>query len=205
MDVVITDQYGNFVTSRPVSFTAPKSGAGGLFANGTTTAIVTSINGAAPAPVFTANHTAGTYQVVVATGGLSATFTLTNNPGPAFAIAAVPGTTLQSVAINTAFTDLAVVVTDQYGNPITDANSNPAGNRVSITFTAPTTGASGVFSNNKNTITVTVGAGGIASVPFKANGKAGSYKVTAKLILPVLRTFTVTFDLTNEQQVIGVG
>jgi hypothetical protein len=65
-----------------------------------------------------------------------------------------------------------------------------------VTFTAPSSGASGTFSNGTNSITVhttTLGSVGDAnSGPFKANGIAGSYTVTASI--PGLGTddFTLT-------------
>ena len=66
-----------------------------------------------------------------------------------------------------------------------------------VTFTAPSSGASGTFSNGTNSITVhttTLGSVGDAnSGPFKANGIAGSYTVTASI--PGLGTDN--FTLTN--------
>jgi hypothetical protein len=64
-----------------VTFTAPSSGAGGNFGSGATTATVTTdANGNATSPAFTANGTAGTYNVVATAQGVSgsATFALTN-------------------------------------------------------------------------------------------------------------------------------
>jgi hypothetical protein len=64
-----------------VTFTAPSSGAGGNFGSGATTATVTTdANGNATSPAFTANGTAGTYNVVATAQGVTgnATFALTN-------------------------------------------------------------------------------------------------------------------------------
>jgi hypothetical protein len=96
------------------------------------------------------------------------------------------GTTPQSTAVNTAFADaLAVTVTDAGGSPV------PA---VDVTFTAPGSGASGVFSNSTTTITVATNASGVAAAPFTANGTAGGpYTVSAV----ASGLTTVNFSLTN--------
>jgi hypothetical protein len=79
----------------------------------------------------------------------------------------------QSATINTAFgTALTVVVKDAGG--VTIPSYNP------VTFTAPATGASGMFSNSTNTINGTTNGSGVVSETFTANGTAGGpYSVTA--------------------------
>ncbi len=62
-----------------------------------------------------------------------------------------------------------------------------------VTFTAPSSGASGVFTNGTNTITATT-VNGYVSVPFTANGITGSYTVTAT----IANGPTFTFNLTNQ-------
>ena len=62
------------------------------------------------------------------------------------------GTTPQSATINTAFTNaLSVTVKDAGTNPVSGVN---------VTFTAPGSGASGLFSNSTTTITVATNAVG---------------------------------------------
>ena len=92
----------------------------------------------------------------------------------------------QSATISTPFaTPLSVTVKDAGSNPVSG---------VSVTFTAPSSGASGTFSNSTNTITVATNASGIASAPFTANSVAGGpYTVTAS----VTGLTTVNFSLTN--------
>ncbi len=72
----------------------------------------------------------------------------------------------QSVAHNTAFpTNFSVTVLDAGNNPI---------NGVSVTFTAPASGASGKFANNTNTTTATTNASGVATATtYTANSTAG--------------------------------
>ena len=60
---------GNPQNAIPVTFTAPGSGASGTFPGASTTAIVnTNSSGVATAPTFTANGTAGSYNVVASIG-----------------------------------------------------------------------------------------------------------------------------------------
>ena len=96
------------------------------------------------------------------------------------------GTTPQSATVSTAFANaLAVTVRDAGNNPVAGVN---------VTFTAPGSGASGVFSNSTATITVATNASGVASAPFTANGTAGGpYTVTAA----ATGLTTVNFSLTN--------
>src|SRR5438445_800602 len=96
------------------------------------------------------------------------------------------GTTPQSATINTAFANpLAVTVQDAGNNPVSGVN---------VTFTAPGSGASGVFSNSTGTIVVATNASGVASAPFTANATAGGpYTVTAG----ATGLTTVNFSLTN--------
>jgi hypothetical protein len=73
---------GSPASGVPVTFTAPSSGPGGVFMNGTATeADTTDSNGVATSSVFTANRTAGTYTVTVVAAGdpTSVQFNLTNN------------------------------------------------------------------------------------------------------------------------------
>src|SRR5437660_7265578 len=96
------------------------------------------------------------------------------------------GTTPQSATISTAFAS-SVVLT------VKDAGSNPVSG-VNVTFTAPGSGASGVFSNSTATITVATDASGVASTPFTANATAGGpYTVTAA----ATGLTPVNFSLTN--------
>ena len=66
----------------------------------------------------------------------------------------------------------------------------------SVTFTAPSTGASGIFSNGTNSITVKTTplgtAGNANSGPFTANGTPGTYAFTATISGFGTNTFTMT-------------
>jgi hypothetical protein len=182
----VTDGFGNPVSAATVTFNAPASGASGTFAGGVNTA-TTSALGVATAAVFTANTTAGTYTVTATAGTVTTSpgFALTNQAGAAASIAATGGTP-QTATINTAFTHrLAATVKDSFGNPV-------AG--VTVTFNAPTSGASGTFAGGVNTARTS--ALGVATAQvFTANGTAGSYTVTAKT---GALTTSPGFALTNQ-------
>src|SRR5581483_12003993 len=113
LKVVAKDAQGNVVPGATVNFSAPTSGASGTWAGGgAITTAVTDGTGTATSPTLTANSKAGSFTVTASVGGASTTFSLTNNPGPAAAIAATAGSN-QSAAIGTAFAaQLQATVTD---------------------------------------------------------------------------------------------
>ncbi|HLB90922.1 MAG TPA: hypothetical protein VJK27_01195 [Terriglobales bacterium] len=158
-----------------VTFTAPATGASGIFSNGTNTETdTTNSSGVVTSSPFTANGIIGADTVVASVAGVTASvnFLLTNTSGPAASIAATSGS-LQVALINTAFgAPLVATVFDSNSNPVTGA---------AVTFTAPATGASGVFSSNSTTTeTDTTNASGVAtSSTFKANATTGGFTVTA--------------------------
>jgi hypothetical protein len=105
-----------------------------------------------------------------------------NTVGPA--LSASSGTT-QSAAVGTAFgSPLTVRLTDPCGAPLSGAT---------VTFTAPTSGASAVLSGGS----AVTGSDGTASLTASANGIAGSYVVAASVY-----GLTADFSLTNVAQVV---
>jgi len=182
----VQDIYGNGVPNKTVTFNAPTSGPSGTFAGGVNTA-ATNSHGVATAPVFTANTAVGSYTVTadIATFTTSPGFALTNQPGAPATITATAGTP-QTATVNKAFaTNLSVTVVDAFSNPVPNAT---------VTFNAPTSGASGTFAGGVNT--ATTNAEGVATAAvFKANTKAGSYTVTATA---GVATTSPGFALTNK-------
>jgi hypothetical protein len=92
----------------------------------------------------------------------------------------------QSATVGTAFTTaLSVTVTNSSGAPL---------NNISVTFTAPASGASGTFASNSTaTETDTTNSSGVATASaFTANTTAGAYTVTA-----AAGTASGSFSLTN--------
>ena len=179
----VRDAANNPVSGITVTFAAPGTGASGTFAGGANTA-VTNASGIATSATFTANSTSGAYSVTASAGGVSTTFSLSNTPGPAGSITSTSGTG-QSTQINTAFSaPLVATVRDAGGNPVSG---------VTVTFTAPPSGASGSFAGGVNT--AVTDASGVATSPaFSANGTIGSYTVTASA--PGVAT-AASFTLTN--------
>ena len=180
----VKDSGGNPVQGVTVTFTAPGSGASGSFAGGIKTA-TTNSSGVATSAVFTANAIAGSYTVAATVAGVTtaANFALTNTAGTASSITATSGTP-QSAGINTAFAaPLVATVKDSGGNPVQG---------VTVTFTAPASGASGSFAGSN---TATTNASGVAtSTVFTANATAGSYTVAATVAGV---TTAANFALTN--------
>ncbi len=114
---------------------------------------------------------AGTYRLTAETTGYASaesnSFNIT--AGPPSAIQATGGTP-QSAIILTVFGE-ALQVT------ITDAGANPIGG-VPVVFTAPTSGATGLF-GGQSSVTVNTDVHGHATAIITANSVAGSYQVTA--------------------------
>jgi hypothetical protein len=179
-----------------VTFTAPANGASGTFttSSAATETDTTNASGVATSSVFTANTTAGAYTVTASATGASnpANFSLTNTAGAAATINATSGTP-QSTTVSTAFAAPLVAT-------VLDSDSNPVSG-VAVTFTAPASGASGLFTSNSTTTeTDTTNASGVAtSSAFTANAIVGGpYNViaTSGALTPV------NFVLTNTAVVV---
>jgi Bacterial Ig-like domain (group 1)/Viral BACON domain len=167
----VHDASAHPVSGLLVTFNSPTTGASGSFACGNTA--ITNANGVATSQVFKANTIAGQYTVTATANALvtSPGFVMTNQAGPPASIAATAGTP-QSATVNTAFaTNLAATVHDSFGNPVPGAT---------VTFNAPTGGASGTFAGGVNTAK-TNSQGVATAARFTANTTAGAYTVTAKV------------------------
>jgi len=111
------------------------------------------------------------------------------SPNPPNELALTAGTP-QSAVLGSAFaTTLQVSLANSDGCPLTTAVAG-----IPITFTAPSTGASGTFAaSDANTVTVGSDASGMAGAPpFTADYTAGGYTVTASSTYG-----SVSFSLTN--------
>jgi FG-GAP-like repeat len=184
---------GNPVNGATVTFSAPTAGASGAFNTGPIATATTNASGVATAPTLTANSQAGGYNVHASVTGVTtpASFSLSNNAGPAASIVASAGGS-QSANLSTAFaTALQATVKDSFGNPV---------NTTTVTFSAPTTGASGTFSTGTSA-TATTNASGVATAPtLTANGQTGGYTVTATIAEVAT---PANFSLTNTAAPIG--
>lgn len=93
----------------------------------------------------------------------------------------------QFVPISTSFSTAPQVTVED--------SSGKAAPNATVTFTAPSSGASGTFSGGNTTATATTDSNGNATSPaFTANGTAGSYSVVASVSGA---TGTASFNLTN--------
>ena len=168
LTATVTDAGGNPISGVAVTFAAPQTGASATFSSPPT--VMTDASGRAVSPALTANNIAGSYTVTASVSGLAsqASFSLANTAPMPASIAAVSGTP-QSAQINKPFAAaLVAVVKDAGGNPVPG---------VSVTFTAPLSGASATFSGSA---TVTTDANGNATSPaLTANGTVGPYSVIA--------------------------
>ena len=166
----------------PITITLSNNSTSGTL-SGTRT-VSTASNGTASFSTLSVDKV-GTYTLTASATNYapdtSTSFTIT--AGQAANLAVVSGSG-QSAHRSASFTNpLVVLVTDAAGNPV-------AGTTVS--FTAPSSGASAVFSNNNFAFNATSDSAGQASVTLKANSTAGSYSVAA-----VGGGGSVSFGLTN--------
>lgn len=193
LQVTVLDSGNNPVGNAVVVFSAPNSGASGTFTDPTgasviSTAALTNASGVAASTTFTANGIAGPVAVTATVAGVAspANFALTNLAGTANTITAISGTPQSAIAGNQ-FVPMSVLVVDVGQNPVANAT---------VTFTAPTTGASGTFNVggiNTNIATVATDTSGIATSPaLTANATAGTYTVSASA-----GTTPANFTLTN--------
>jgi hypothetical protein len=185
MQVLVTDSGGNGVPGVSVTFSAPVSGASGTFGGAAT--VITDASGIATAPAFTANTVAGSYSVTASAGALTANFSLSNTPSTPNSVVPISGGG-QNATVNTGFAaPLQASVEDAFGNLVPGA---------SVTFTAPTSGASLTFaSSGTNTETVVTDGGGIATTSaLTANGTSGTYDISAMAGAVGPGLFTLTND-----------
>ena len=177
-----------------VTFTAPASGASASFGGATTTTAVTNASGVATVAAPTANGGGGSYAVTATAAGVpgSALFTLTNTLPSTMA---ATGGTPQSAVVTTVFASgLSATVLNGSSQPLSG---------VTVTFTAPASGASASFGGAATTTAVT-NASGIATVAAPtANGVGGSYAVTATAAgVPGSALFTLTNTASAPQAVL---
>jgi hypothetical protein len=109
-----------------------------------------------------------------------------SNFNPSAELIAATSGSPQSAAVNTQFAAPLVATVTMGGAPVSGAF---------VTFTAPSTGASGTFANGTNSETDTTNASGmVTSTAFTANGTLGAETVTASVAGVTAAT---NFSLTN--------
>jgi len=151
------------------------------------------VNGAGTSAVslVTTPSTAGGSYTVTITGvsgtlQQSGTVTLVVNPSSTPASISSSAGTPQSATINTAFaTPLQAIVKNAQGDPVSG---------VTVTFTAPSSGAGASFSGSATSTAITSSSGVATAPTLAANAIAGSYTVTASVAGVAL---PASFSLTN--------
>jgi hypothetical protein len=171
LQATVKDSNSNPVAGVTVTFTAPSTGASAIFPGGNTA--VTSASGVASVTASANSTAGGPYNVAATVVGVAtpANFALTNTVGQPQQII-INGGTPQTATVTTAFAlPLSVKIEDFGGNPVPG---------VTITFTPPSTGASGTFTGGNTAVTNSTGIA--TSGTFTANATSGGpYNVTASL------------------------
>jgi hypothetical protein len=173
LTAIVTDQFGNPFSGNSVTFS--DNGAGGIFSNGNP--IVTGADGTAT-QTYTLPKVAGAVSINATAIGISspAVFTETAVPGPAASIAIVSGNN-QTAPNGTQLPQaLVVVVTDQYGNPVSGVSVGFSDAGSGGTFSNPNPGATGTDGKisqfytlpavGGETVVITVNAAGVANSTF---------------------------------------
>jgi hypothetical protein len=128
---------------------------------------------------FTANTGPTTRIAHITILGVTTTITQAGTATTAASVTATAGSS-QSANIQTSFSaSLSALVTDAAGNPL---------NGVTVTFTAPSAGASATLTGS----TAVTNHQGLATVSATANSVVGTYNVTA-----AVNSLSTTFTLTN--------
>jgi hypothetical protein len=197
LQVALTNGDGCAVTSGaagvPVTFTAPSSGASGVFsASGTYTATVgADSSGMVQAPPFTANAIAGGYTVTASSQYGTVTFALTNTAAgtPARLVAISPPR--QTATVAHAYRQaLAVQVLDGDGYPVAGASvtftlaastaTSPCGSGAASGDGGASADAS--FAGGTSEASATSNADGVATSPaLAADDEAGTFTASAAL------------------------
>jgi hypothetical protein len=190
---------GSGVSGVSVTFTAPASasGASATFTGGKSTVTMTTDSSGNASATLTANETLGTYAVTATAPSVSGTASFSLMNTSLGSITATGGIT-QSTPISIVF-PLPLVATIMENGVATKG--------VSVTFTAPTSGASGTFAGGSHTVSATTDANGNATVNLTANGISGpAYSVIATapgfagsaiFVMTNLAVTTVTIEATG--------
>jgi len=191
----LVDQYGNATTSSGTThLVLSTSSSGGFFstANGGTgtlggTMTASFTNGVGMATEYYGDENAADPIVTAKNGSTWGTMNLIITAGSPKSIAVYFGSP-QTTPVNTSFANpLIALVTDAYNNPVPS---------ISVSFKAPASGASAIFSNSTGSINITTGSNGQASSgSFKANGTAGGPYTVAATTSGVIGS--ANFSLTN--------
>jgi hypothetical protein len=189
LQVALTNSDGCPVNSAaagiPVTFSAPSTGASGLFSASGSNAVTVGADasGTVAAPTFTANGTAGSYTLTANSQYGAVLFSLTNSAAgiPARITAIAPKS--RSVGVTGRYPQpLQVKVLDLSGNPVAGATVTFTLGSGNANACGTSAAASASFIGGGAQATAITGASGMAaSPPFTAGSAAGSFTATATL------------------------
>ena len=189
---LVTDAFGNPVPGVSVTFTAPSSSPTATFAGSSRTATATTTAaGLATAPALTADSVAGVFSVTAQAAGTgTASYSLTNNPGPASKL--VFATSPTSSSPGAAFpTQPVVAITDADGNVVTTASSG-----VSLSITAGTGTAGAAITCAANPVAAASGVATFTGCRINLAGTGYTLRATATSLAAVTSApFNVTVPL----------
>ena len=176
---VVEDAAGNPVSGVPVTFTGPSSGASGSFATcagGNPTSyecvVTTNSSGDATASTFTANATAGSYNVTAgASGTTTANFAL-SNVGNVLVITSAPVSGAASSKAN-----LGPITVQQQTTGGTPVNAGSGGLTVNLSGPAGSSFAASQFGTSVTSVTIP--AGSSSATFWYANSSTGTPTITA--------------------------
>ncbi len=191
LSVVVKDQYGAPLPGVSVTFSAPSTDASGTFADtsNTQTTATTNASGIATSATFSANEATGQFTVQASVPGVAAPaqFQFENYIQAPAKIAVAAGNNQYASHLRPFAISLQAYVEDTYSHPM---------DGTTVTFSAPSSGASGSFASSGNqTTTSTADKDGIASAVFIANTTQGSYSVHATA---ADLSQEIDFNLTNK-------
>ncbi len=189
---IVKDSSGNPVPGVTVQFTVPASGASGKFSDShtnITSAVSAAGTGIATAATLVANNTSGTYAAGATVAGVAApaSFVLTNDPGSPSGITVTRGTPQSTVAGSFFPDSMTVSISD-------GVNAVP---NVWVTFTAPASGARGIFTRTGTSVdSVLTDARGVANASAcKSDTVAGTFQIIATArSTPGTGVFALTSD-----------
>lgn len=197
LQVALTNTDGCAVTSGAagvaVRFTAPSSGASGVFSASATNTVTVGADssGTVAAPTFTANGIAGSYTITASSEYGAVRFAMTNTAaGTPVRLVAVSPLKQTATVTHGYRRALAVRVLDGEGDPV-------AGASVTFTLTVSTaaspcgtssgpsgagSGADASFVGGASEASATTNASGVATSPaLSANGETGTFSASAAL------------------------
>jgi hypothetical protein len=195
LQVALTNTDGCAVTSGAagvaVTFTAPSSGASGVFSPSATNTVIVGADsgGMVAAPTFTANGIAGSYTVTASSEYGTVTFALANTAAgtPARLVAVSPPK--QTATVTHGYRQaLAVQVLDGADNAVADATvtftltASSASSPCGASSSGAGSGADASFAGGASQASATSNAAGVATSPaLTANGETGTLTASAAL------------------------